>query len=291
MNDYLKEITKGCSTYKYHDFPSIHAFIEYIEKKPTNYIWENRNLSSKSGSKSFTDTNSFEEAIKLLREGWTTKAEQITKTMKNLKVENKNTFKSNFNVVGGNCSVPRYLQGVPTNMIEQKRVQQKSKIITITKCTYYNCQYSSEQIYNNSIKVLQIIDILEKNGYRCNLNIMLGCDVNHTLNDTNPKDEFVMKVRIKNANERLNISKLAFPLIHPSMIRRLYFRSMEVSPIISNSGFISGYGGPLDNSHHDTHSTKKADRYNKYLEPNEIRLPLIIGNVEDYVRSFIEGTK
>lgn len=53
----------------------------------------------------------------------------------------------------------------------------------------------------------------------------------------------MIKVRIKSANEKLNISKLAFPLTHPSMLRRLFLRWIEVYPEITKK-FVSGYGRP-----------------------------------------------
>ena len=55
---------------------------------------------------------------------------------------------------------------------------------------------------------------------------------------------YCIKVRIKSANERLNINKLSFPLVHPSMLRRLFFRFVEVHPGVPRS-FVRGYGMPL----------------------------------------------
>ena len=52
------------------------------------------------------------------------------------------------------------------------------------------------------------------------------------------------KIKLKSANESLNISKLTFPLIHPSMLRRLALRFIEVNPHTTRR-FIRGYGAPL----------------------------------------------
>jgi hypothetical protein len=49
---------------------------------------------------------------------------------------------------------------------------------------------------------------------------------------------------VKNATEKLNLSKLAFPLVHPSMLRRLYLRWLEVFPGVPKS-FVGGYGHPM----------------------------------------------
>jgi hypothetical protein len=89
---------------------------------------------------------------------------------------------------------------------------------------------------SESIKALQIVKKIETQGVRCNLNILwhitnIGCN------------GYVMKVRIKSANEKMNISKLAFPLCHPSMLRRLCFRFLETYPTIE-SKYTFGYGRP-----------------------------------------------
>ena len=55
---------------------------------------------------------------------------------------------------------------------------------------------------------------------------------------------FACRIRIKGADEKLNISKTAFPLIHPSMLRRLIFRFIEVYPDVT-SNFTSTYGMPI----------------------------------------------
>ena len=56
--------------------------------------------------------------------------------------------------------------------------------------------------------------------------------------------QVICKVKIKGANERLNISKLSFPMVHPSMLRRLFFRFIEVHSEVTE-GFVGGYGRPV----------------------------------------------
>jgi hypothetical protein len=70
-------------------------------------------------------------------------------------------------------------------------------------------------------------------------------------------------VRIKSATEKLNVSKIAFPLVHPSMLRRLFFRYIEVYPNVTKS-FVFGYGRPLN------------EELKKILGEKEIFLPNVI---------------
>lgn len=118
--------------------------------------------------------------------------------------------------------VPLYLMGVPNNMVTKKMVPMKQKVITLNKSIDYNAGVSADDIMDESIKAMQIVKKLEAQGYRCNLNIVLGTSAG--------SKQFIIKVRIKSANEKLNISKLALPLVHPSMLRRLFFRFIEVYP-------------------------------------------------------------
>ena len=78
---------------------------------------------------------------------------------------------------------------------------------------------------------------------------------------------------MKSANERLNISKLAFPLVHPSMFRRLYFRFIEVYPTIPRS-FTYGYG-----------KVPVASDFKAVCGKDEILLPtLLCGSSEDEIQ-------
>jgi len=126
----------------------------------------------------------------------------------------------------------------------------------LNKSIDYNGGTSSDTIMNESIKAMMIIKKLEAQGYRCNLNIVLGTSKGAC--------KFYVKVRIKSANEKLNVSKLAFPLVHPSMLRRLFFRFVEVYPKITPN-FVGGYGMPA------TSSEMRKIFKGEYLLPNFIR--------------------
>ena len=161
-------------------------------------------------------------------------------------------------VAGYQVIVPLYLQGVPNNMVTKKMVPVKQKVVTLNKSIDYNASVSTDQIIEESIKAMQIVKKLETQGYRCNLNIVLGATAGY------PSKQFVIKVRIKSANEKLNVSKLAFPLVHPSMLRRLFFRFIEVYPHITES-FVYGYGSPA------TSNEMREIFKDEYLLPNFIK--------------------
>ena len=223
------------------EFSSLNDFETYITNTPLNDTFKWSKLASVSGSEEFTGTHSYEQAVEMFKNGWQSKAEELTKKLKVIQnqVIDAQVQKVLFDVVGFQASVPRYLQGIPTNMVNKKLVPIKQKIVTINKDISYNCGITTEQIVEASIQTLQLVKRIEAQGIRVNLNLIWGVKASGS--------NEIVKVRLKSANERVNISKLAFPLVHPSMLRRLCFRYLEVAPTITH-GYLYGYGSPLDGS-------------------------------------------
>lgn len=233
--------TYGLQTRYVREFKSLSEFEQYITNTPLNDTFRWEKLSSVTGTYGFTQTHSYDEASKLLKNGWEDMAKKLTTKLNVIKnqVMDTQVQKILFDVVGFQASVPRYLQGIPTNMVNKKLVPVKQRVITINKDISYNCGITTEQIIEASIQTLQLIKKIEAQGIRVNLNLIWGVQAGNT--------KEVVKVRLKSANERLNVSKLAFPLVHPSMLRRLIFRYMEVAPTVTKS-YTFGYGAPLDGS-------------------------------------------
>lgn len=227
------------------EFDSLNDFYNYITKTPLNDSFRCNKLFSVSSSKKFTQTKSYEEAVELFKSGWSDMATKLVKKLKDIENNTKPTMKpkTTLSVCGYQAVVPLYLQGVPNNMVNKKMIPVKQKVITLNKSIDYASKVKSEQIVDESIKTLQIIKKLESQGYRCNLNIVCGVSEKYFYEGKN----VLVKIKIKSANEKLNISKLAFPLVHPSMLRRLFLRLIEVHPTITK-GFTLGYGYPYNDS-------------------------------------------
>lgn len=240
------------------EFETITELVHFIETNEPyeNFLNRKNGCCSLSGSYEFTKTNNFEEAKDLLLHGW----EHGTKEIKG-RVEAKNTGtsmkqKTVYDVAGFQCSVPRYLQGIPTNMINKKAVSQKNRVITINKMCSYSACVSSSTIKTESVKVLQLVNKMEKQGYRVNLNVLFGSEKRNTS---------IIKVRIKSSAQKLNIKQTAFPLVHPSMLRRIIFAVWERSEECSYGGFEYGYGRPCG-----AYEYKQVLNKGEYLIPAEL---------------------
>lgn len=259
------------TTYEYTSISDVIDFIKNNELKE-RFIEERSGYGSIDGSYEFTQTHDFEEAYDLLKQGW----EEGTKRLKD-KLETKvksvlTKQKTIYDVSGFQCSVPRYLQGMPTNMINKKIVSQKNKVITINKNISYSCIVRADEITNECAKVLELVNNLESNGCRVNLNIIIGTKVSSEYHT----DADYVKICVKQASQRLNLKQVAFPIMHPSMLRRIFFALMERYE--EGHNFAKFYGRPLDSI---KDFPKEMFRANEYYLPRFTEEEKII-DIEKY---------
>lgn len=252
------------------EFSNIKEMYEHCNANIINERLFRHRQASIVNKRDFTMTDNYKQAEDLLLNGWSEGAKNLTKQLKiaNNKMANKEVKRAVFDVVGFQASVPRYLQGVPQNMINKKNVVQKQKIVTLTKSIAYNASYTPKQILDDSVKFLQLVQEIEKLGIRTNINVVM-----HSLQDN---EEVLFKVKIKSSGERLNISKMSFPLLHPSFLRRMIFRCIEVEQRIKNS-WNFGYGRPVPNNK----DTQQHLEKNEYFVPVNISEQKMISLVMD----------
>lgn len=243
-------------------FDSLHEFYDYITNTPFNKAFCWKEHKSVTGTEDFTKTNDFSEAVELFKNGWSDMAEKLVQRLKVVENQMQPVMKprNSTGMCGYQAIVPMYLNGQPNNMLNKKMVPVKQKVITVNKSIDYHGGVGTDKIIEESIKAMQIIKKLEAQGYRCNLNIVLGSSAGFGSSER----QFLIKIRVKSANEKLNTSKLSFPLVHPSMIRRLFFRFIEVYPNV-NEKFVHGYGRPASSS-----ELRNVFR-GEYLLPNFIK--------------------
>lgn len=222
------------------EFSSIGEFISTINSLPNNRFFEGRELTSQrkeNNDDGWCKSCDYSRATYLLTHGWDSAAKQMAQKVKltDTVAAPVRTTKSVYSVIGSQASVPRYLQGIPTNMISRQTTYAKQKVITVTKGISYSGWWTSEDIMKESIKALELIQSLETSGQRVRLNVMLATGINNK--------NAIYKVCVKQPDERLNISKMAFALAHPSMLRRFFFRCIETDPFIKFD-LTSSYGFP-----------------------------------------------
>lgn len=229
--------TSRCN-YTKVSFNSINDLMNFINNTPYTPEGKTWNSSVDTSEKTarFTKTNSFEEATDLLYHGWESGAKLLTTKLnaRNCSPVAKN--KTVYDVAGFQCSVPRYLQGIPTNMIQNKRVAAKTKVANVVKNFAYASTVSAERVEEESVKFLEMVQNMEQSGTRCNVFITIPMYL------TSYKRSIVcIDVKIKDSTQRMNIKQMAFPLMHPSMLRRIIFNVIEKLEETKKVGSCHGY--------------------------------------------------
>lgn len=242
------------------EYDSVGEFITDINSKPNNTFFKDRHESQnkENHDNGWYASRDYARATYMLNTGWDSAAQKMAKKVKMTNGASSQVRSSRpaYGVVGSQASVPRYLQGIPTNMVSRQMTYSKQKVVTINKGISYNSGWKSDDIIRESVKALQIIQSMENAGQRVRLNVMWSVSQNgyHT----------VCKVCVKKPEERMNISKMAFPLAHPAMLRRFFFKWIETDTFTGyDMGW--GYGYPSSQS-----VKEQAMGDNEYYVPEEI---------------------
>lgn len=133
-------------------FNSIADVVNYIDTTERTLFYQKYHKSDDTNCY-FRGTHTMEEARDLLFHGWEDGAKQL-KSKLDAKVNVNNSGYRNkafYDIAGFQCSVPRYLQGIPTNMINNKKVIQKQKVVNITKDFGYSGTVTKETMMYESI--------------------------------------------------------------------------------------------------------------------------------------------
>ena len=215
----------------YHfDFSSLSEFLDYLETAPLSRTFEGKE-ASKRDNFDLLKTHSLEEAIQMCRYGGGMDTDDFYSLEQCIKRELDMTFdtpRAYNDYVGFAPDVPSYLLGRPLNMINKPNPPRKR--LRVYMNTSYNSTVKLEQIMHRGACVMTAIDVLEMLHYSVELWLF---EMSCTENNDGTIDVHHSEFCAKTYGERLNVQKLFFPLCHPSWIRRLNFRLIELTPDIS----------------------------------------------------------
>lgn len=219
------------------EFKDLNSFLQAVTDENINDIFINV-FASVNGSFSFTQTSSFKEAWNLCRFSWDEGFENFYNLFRKVNyIFNKDyVIERNFLPVGYLPNIPRYLKGIPTSMYAYKKVE-ATKVLNIYMQTDYNCYQTKEQIINRGILTLNLINYLESNSIKVNFLLISASIENNEI--------AMIKIPLKNTYEKLNLKKCYFPIVHPSFLRRLRFRTVELMPL-TDYGWACGYGRAMN---------------------------------------------
>lgn len=226
-------------------FNSISEMMDILDKRPNNKIMQHEHSSSTEGDRRWYGTNTYEEASQLMRTGYTEIIPEIKQGLsKSAKIMSKSFSSINIRKqrnlpIGFVPNVPNAILNLPNSMIDISITPQKRKTLSIIYMMAGNCRCEAKMWIKAGISLLTAIKIIEKMGISVSIDASFYCG--------SEQDEIAVgSVCVKHFGQPLDIQKLCFPLAHPSMFRRIGFKFLETTPVITKESFAYGYGAGFE---------------------------------------------
>ena len=195
-------------------YNSIADFQKSLERHEIGYQYNRGDTNA-----DFRGTKTHEEADKLLINGdtFTAKIIQGSNTQKkNNRITN--TIKQDF--CGFVPNVGAVVSGSPINMYNVKQTTYRNtKVLNIIYFVGASCATDKKELAKAGAKLLNVINTIEARGYKINL-FVATCSIPQINGRKRADSRLNLAVKIKDSGKHLNITKIAYPIAHPSFFRR-----------------------------------------------------------------------
>lgn len=228
----------------FEKFKSLTHLLNTIEDRTENDVFRSspRLKSQEKSAKNdsfFGSAQSFEQARELLLGGYTEPLDKIKRQL--VKVDKSAITPKNMlftDMVGFAPHVPNTIMGYPKTMINQRKTPMKAKTIHLLYGFSAIGNVRDSELIKGGTMFLQLVNSLELSGYRVKIDVV-RCTT------SSEKDAIGYTCTVKEYSQHLNLLKLCFPLVHPSMLRRISFRWCETLPNLTDREYRIGYGASL----------------------------------------------
>lgn len=216
------------------DWLSMDEFIADLKTKP-NLCGEVDINNGSQGGAEWYGTESLDDTYRLVDNGWPEGLSRMKTLYGNLKpVEGElaDRHQMRFCESGDEVDVGRYVTNEPECMIDFDVVQVPAagRIVKIIANVMASCGFSPEAIFLRGAAACMLADLVEQSGLRSEIwAVIAGGNTGSGRydRDTAATD---YRVKIKSPDQPLEMDRLAFALANASMLRRLFFKSMELLP-------------------------------------------------------------
>lgn len=226
----------------YEHFKSLNQLLDTMDERPLNEVFKKELLSSQrdesENRRKFSGVNTYKEAIEIMEKGYNEPLEKMKRAI--LKIGRNDDYKKakmKADFVGFVPHVPNAINNIPLTMINKERTRKKAKTIHLTYSFCALGGVSTDEIINGGINFISLVNSLEKQGFRVKIDTIFISISNGTAS--------IYTVTLKDYGQALNLLKLAFPLVHPAMLRRISFKWLETTPELKEKGYRGGYGTTL----------------------------------------------
>ena len=261
-----KEIKFGFGRNKlyYEQFSNYDEYWRIVEsREKTNAHDRDHDLNHICDDSSWVGCKSYDEAKNLLTKGWDAKVEYI-KNMVQKEIDTlgtKSVVKQFNDVVGFMPIVPMAVMNLPVCMINTRQTTKKQRVVKFLIAMNRGCKYGSKEIIEKMTKILARISVLEKNGYRCRIELFGSFHDG----DNSGKTIACHSVLIKSENQLFDIKRMAFPIAHSAMQRVFGFGWESSLPIDYRSYHCCGLGKSVQYWSEE----RRNDLLNAIVENNE----------------------
>ena len=229
---------------KRHVFNTFGDFVKQVSKPGHS---ENGKSSSKKAS-SWHMNASWDDAIRMATDGWPEGLKKMQKATELLEVPSS---ERNYEpqpmaaLAGDEVDVGLYLSGEPECMTDWTMAETPSfgKVAKIVVNCSASCGVSTELMFRRGAAAVLLVDALESCGIRCEVWVLPWCS-----GEGERKPVHFCEVLAKQADDPVELDRLAYMLAHPVVMRRLGFRLMEQEKPDSWAGKEThgGYGFPSE---------------------------------------------
>lgn len=245
----------GIDTYspKFANFTEMLAQCEK-EPRPNSPARQSRSV----GTRDFNQTETFEECLKVAREGWPegyANIRSLASTIFDLVSDKVVRPTIIHEVTGDMLDMGAFMEGVPECFLQWKEAEEtvtgSNQVIRLVFNCAASCGIRRETLIARGAVAVALAEALELSGRR--VEIILAESVN-----TWAGDGFEMFTVVKESWAPIQGDQLAFALCHPDVLRRLVFSLQEQTPKPRNAGVGQGYGTPQE-------VVNKKDQGNIYI--------------------------
>ena len=226
----------------FEHFKSLDALNDALETRPKNKVFSGTTGHSNKTDREYNDFSgsaSYKEASDLLKNGYKEPLADIQRQLLKLDRQTASTRPRPFNnIVGYAPHVPNALQNIPTSMIDREKRAIKTKTIHLLYGFSALGDVSARDLIKGGTNFIGLVNSLEKGGYRVKVDIM-RCTT------SSQATAIGYTCNLKEYNQPLNLLKLCYPLVHPSMLRRTSFRWCETVPNLTDIKYRNSYGQSL----------------------------------------------
>lgn len=209
----------------FESFSSLAEFKAGLERDVTGIFVAKVNAGEGSLVKDFwAGTETYEEAEKLLNEGYDVGAETLMKKV--LAIHNEAPKpRMTASVTGSAPIVANAIIGYPRSMWAMKQVAKPTPTRRVFIINTAGSAVENEKLLQSGAVMLNVCNHLEMNGVRTEINIIPKFSWNTARN--NKTYTHGCMIKLKDYRESFSFKKMAYPIAHTSMFRRHGFHFLE----------------------------------------------------------------